>query len=394
MRSKGSEPGGLPWSVLPAELGPLLRPHLQAVADEVIVAVGSRVAEYQRPLEGSFGAGVLVGVQTALARFLDLPGTTEPALVGDREIYVGLGRGEVRQGRSLASLLAAYRAGARVAFRAFADIARTSGLDADHLVPLAEAMFAYIDELSAASVEGFAAEQAARAGEQERRRGELVALVLAGGADPAAVAELARQLAWPLPDDIVVVLVPPAAAVGLATHLGRDVLVGEHAEGAVAVLPAPPRASSRQAIGHLLAGRHAVVGPVRPWREAAASLRLAALATRLVGSGVLTGDPVWVDEQTATLVLHRDPELVAELVRRALAPLDAAKPAARERLAETLLCWLAHRGERQRVADTLHVHAQTVGYRLGQLRELFGDALEDPDARFEIELALRAVVRS
>ena len=36
------------------------------------------------------------------------------------------------------------------------------------------------------------------------------------------------------------------------------------------------------------------------------------------------------------------------------------------------------------------MHPQTVRYRLGRLRELFGDALEDPDARFELELVLRA----
>jgi DNA-binding PucR family transcriptional regulator len=36
------------------------------------------------------------------------------------------------------------------------------------------------------------------------------------------------------------------------------------------------------------------------------------------------------------------------------------------------------------------VHEQTVRYRMNQLRELFGDALQDPDARFEIELSLRA----
>jgi DNA-binding PucR family transcriptional regulator len=31
-----------------------------------------------------------------------------------------------------------------------------------------------------------------------------------------------------------------------------------------------------------------------------------------------------------------------------------------------------------------------VGYRLTQLRELFGDALDDPQVRFELELVLRA----
>jgi DNA-binding PucR family transcriptional regulator len=42
------------------------------------------------------------------------------------------------------------------------------------------------------------------------------------------------------------------------------------------------------------------------------------------------------------------------------------------------------------VAEALHVHPQTVAYRLGQLRTLFGDGLNDPDRRFALELALRA----
>jgi DNA-binding PucR family transcriptional regulator len=42
------------------------------------------------------------------------------------------------------------------------------------------------------------------------------------------------------------------------------------------------------------------------------------------------------------------------------------------------------------MAAELGVHPQTVRYRLRQLRELFGTALEDPDARFELALALRS----
>jgi DNA-binding PucR family transcriptional regulator len=38
----------------------------------------------------------------------------------------------------------------------------------------------------------------------------------------------------------------------------------------------------------------------------------------------------------------------------------------------------------------LHVHPQTARYRIAKLRELLGDQLDDPDARFELELALRA----
>jgi DNA-binding PucR family transcriptional regulator len=35
------------------------------------------------------------------------------------------------------------------------------------------------------------------------------------------------------------------------------------------------------------------------------------------------------------------------------------------------------------------VHPQTVRYRLRQLRELYGERLDDPEARFELALALR-----
>jgi DNA-binding PucR family transcriptional regulator len=42
------------------------------------------------------------------------------------------------------------------------------------------------------------------------------------------------------------------------------------------------------------------------------------------------------------------------------------------------------------VAERLGVHPQTARYRLGRLRELFGDDLADPDRRFWLELALRA----
>jgi DNA-binding PucR family transcriptional regulator len=42
------------------------------------------------------------------------------------------------------------------------------------------------------------------------------------------------------------------------------------------------------------------------------------------------------------------------------------------------------------MAADLHVHPQTVRYRLARLRELLGAALDDPEARFELEVVLRA----
>jgi sugar diacid utilization regulator len=72
-----------------------------------------------------------------------------------------------------------------------------------------------------------------------------------------------------------------------------------------------------------------------------------------------------------------------------LAPLAGLGAGPRARLTRTLRAWLDHPGQVQRVAGELHVHPQTVRYRMRALRELFGDALEDPERRFALGIALR-----
>jgi DNA-binding PucR family transcriptional regulator len=69
--------------------------------------------------------------------------------------------------------------------------------------------------------------------------------------------------------------------------------------------------------------------------------------------------------------------------------LAALTPTGRERMTETLKAYLDHRGNAPAMAETLHVHPQTVRYRLKKLRDLFGAALDDPEARFELETAVR-----
>jgi len=379
-----------PWTDLPVATTAGLRDHLGDVAAAVVAALPAAVPSYARPLEGAFGEGVHRGVEVALARFLELPGTTEPALQrAEHDVYVALGCGEARQGRELGSLLAAYRVGARVAFRQLSALARAAGLDSDALVQLAESVFAYIEELSSASAEGYAREQSLRAGDDDRRRGELAALLLAGGLDAPAAAEAAARAGWALPEQLVVVVAPPEHAEGLGGRLG-SALITAHGDAAVAVLAAPAGAAEQERLVRGLTGRRAVVGLPVPWSRAPVSLRAATVGARLLATGVLTGDPLLTAEHRAALVVHRDPDLVEALAVGRLAPLDALPAATAARLAETLLAWLRHRGERQRVADELHVHRQTVGYRLGQLRELLGAALDDPQARFELEVALRA----
>jgi DNA-binding PucR family transcriptional regulator len=88
--------------------------------------------------------------------------------------------------------------------------------------------------------------------------------------------------------------------------------------------------------------------------------------------------------------IFSDEELAGALRAAQLGPLQRLRPAQQDRLAETLLGWLQHGCNANEVAQQVHVHPQTVRYRLRQVEDLFGDQLRDPDRRFELEIALRA----
>ncbi|MGO4595988.1 PucR family transcriptional regulator [Terrabacter sp. 2RAF25] len=385
-----------PWLSLPAEVSTVLRPVVGDIVEAIIEGIPRDVPVYAMPMEGRFGQGVRQGVTVALNRFLDLPGTRLPALSDDGKwVYESLGRGEVRSGRSLESLLAAYRYGARVTFRAISRTIDVSQLPPETLLALGESLFAYIDELSAASAQGYAQEQSERAGEQLRLRGELLEMILRGDSSDGGVARLAAAVGWTLPEVVVVALVPFPHVDGLRASLGPDGLVAERGTDVVVVFPFVSRKPRRRDLERALRGRRAIVGPARPWQQASESLHL---ATAAGAHGVAPGPdqphgdtaPVWVEDHLAELVVQAEPLATADLARTRLAPLDELRPAVRERLTETLLSWLRHQGQRAPIAEELFVHQQTVGYRVAQLKELFGDALDDPEVRFELELVLRA----
>src|SRR3954468_5138452 len=134
-----------PYHAVPPEAADVLRPVLPRLADETIAAIAREVPDYARAMEGSFGQAVRRGVEVAFTRFVDLLEDAEPQARESREVYVGLGRVEFRAGRSLDALLAAYRVGARVAWRRFVDAGVAGGLTPTALYALGEAIFAYID---------------------------------------------------------------------------------------------------------------------------------------------------------------------------------------------------------------------------------------------------------
>jgi hypothetical protein len=379
--------------MLPPAVADVLRPELAGTAEEMIGEIGAGVPEYRRPLDGAFGAGLRVGVEGALAHFV------EEIEAGRRvpraDVYAGLGRGEYHAGRSLEALLSAYRLGARVAWRRFAEAGRAAGLAPETLYALAEAIFAYIDELSAESAEGYAQEQSAVAGAAQLRRRRLARLLASSPpAEPDAVEAAAAEAGWPLPRALAVLLVSGEARDEAVGRLPTDVASDPRDAEVLALVPDPDGPGRRAVLERALtpAGDRvlAALGPTVAWPDVPLSLARARAALELARAGAVPRRPlVLAAEHGAALLLTSDPRLVSELVRDRLAPLDGLSPTARSRLTETLGAWLAEQGRLQAVAARLHVHPQTVRYRLRRLREVFGSALEDPDGRFELELALR-----
>ena len=378
-----------PWRALPAELADTLRPELPALADETIAAIAAAIPEYARPLEGRFGRNVRRGVEQALAQFVALIGDAAAVEAPRLGIYRELGAGEWRDGRSLDALQAAYRVGARVAWRRVGAAAARSGADPETVQLLAESIFAYIDELSAASVAGYADAQSAAAGEREARRRALAELLLR---DPPAAPEvleaMARDGRWSAPRTLAAVLIldGAASAGSVAAALGPDTLTLPGEQEGVLLVADPEGPARRAALVAALAGRRAAIGPAVAPEDAARSLRWArAVAGITAGAG-----SVFAADHLADLALAEAREPLAELARRRLAALDALPEGRRTRLTTTLFAWLRHRGSAPAVAAELDLHPQTIRYRLAQIRELLGDALEDPQARFELELSLRA----
>ena len=107
------------------------------------------------------------------------------------------------------------------------------------------------------------------------------------------------------------------------------------------------------------------------------------------GTSGSPGGLIVAEDHLAALLLAADPGVAADLAASRLAPLADLPAGPRARLTETLAAWLDRPGQVQAVAAALGVHPQTVRYRVRQLRDLFGERLEDPEARFELSLALR-----
>ncbi|WP_410573721.1 helix-turn-helix domain-containing protein [Amycolatopsis sp. cmx-4-61] len=380
------------WCSLPTELARRFRPHADPLARRILEEVQRAVPEYAKPLEGEFGKMIVLAIEQAVLSCIDSIDDLTSTQDNWAKLFVEVGKRVHHDGGSLNSLQAAYRAGGRAAWRYVAELGQAHRFPAAVLCVGAEAIFAYVEEISSYSVEGYTLAQAMATGTLERRRRRLAELLLASPpSSPATLATMAKAAQWRMPEWVTVVALDPRTdrPPPPAPHVAEDVLLDLEGPEPCLLTPNPDR--DLRGLEGRLPGWRAAVGPrVRP-ADAATSLRWARRTLDLLRRGLAGDGPVvHTADHLATHWLLIDRFLLDELSAKALAPFAGLTVKQQTRLAETLLSWLEHNGNTPDIAQALRIHPQTVRYRVSQLTELFGDRLADPAQRLEIQMALRA----
>ena len=409
------------FAAVPPEAADVLRPALPGLADEMIAAIAVEVPDYARAMEGTFGQLVRLGVEVALNRFMDMVADPTADVTRARDTYVNLGRGEFHAGRSLDALLAAYRVGARLAWRRFVEAGTAAGPAAggDVLARRGDLRLHRRDlgrvgrRLRRGAVGGGRREPAPPAaagpparpgpagrpgGDPHRRAGRRLAAAAAGrGAGGGRRRPPAEPAAAP-PDAAAASRCPARRSSRRSRRgwragsaAGRSAAPPPASPACSCPTPTPPAAGARSRRRRSAERPPASSAAARPsLAEAAASLRRA--AARVPARRGRAASPAASSSPRTTSRRSCSPPtaaLAADLAASRLAPLAALADGPRARLTETLRAWLDRPGQVQAVAAELGVHPQTVRYRLRQLRELFGDAAGGPGGRFELSLALR-----
>ncbi|MEU7922251.1 helix-turn-helix domain-containing protein [Micromonospora zamorensis] len=272
-----------------------------------------------------------------------------------------LGADRAAQGISVAGLLGSVQAGRDRAVELVVRHGRAAGIADEVLLEGLLTIGRYAAAVERAVVAGHRAAERELIGTGAAGRARLLRRLLLGGPTGTSSAELTRFGLRPDGRYHCLVGTAPDPARTHALHrqlIRHGGLLGTVEDRLAGLLPRCP--------GTVPADLLVLVAPAQPLERTAARRRLRGLrrVTDLAGETALAAQPA-----------------LAELLRGALlGALDPADEFHRE-LATTALAWLDHGQRLDQTAAALHVHPNTVRYRLRRLREVTGGPPVEEGAR-------------
>ena len=371
------------------QLSEVLRAGLPGLAEEIYAEINASIPDYTiaDPSPPAIPDVVNEALTVFVARIAD------PAVPPDRLIGLlrALGRKELNGGRSLDSLHTAIRIAFRTSWHRIAEVCTRHRFSGEALAELAEHHMAYMDELIDPVVQGYLEADRRPQEEPAQLRRRLLRRLAEGGGGSDGVAELGDRAGWPVPAAATPVAVRHGARWLRAAGAG-DVLLDLDGTEPWLLFPGPFDEDRRATLESALAGTGLSVGLTVPLEQIPDSLRWARRVLALAEDGMIDGSPVLLSEDhLLDLWLTSDPALLDEIAERRLGGLAHLPAAKRAALTETLRVWLESWSTAADVGRRLHVHPQTVRYRLHQIRERIGDQMDDPEARFGLEAVLRGL---
>ncbi|MBO0834575.1 MAG: helix-turn-helix domain-containing protein [Actinobacteria bacterium] len=373
----------------PAGLAELMRPEVPSLTDEIIRDIRAAIPEYARPMDGPYGQALRIGVPLMLNSFIGLVADPQAASDEIAAVCRRLGELEAIEGRPLDRVQAAYRVGTRAAWHRVMDVGKKARLSSSVMSQLADAVLDYLDELATYTRDGYLAEQARSAGIRRQLRHTLLAMILQSPPPPQrALAELAAQIGWAVPQLVTMVAVqsdPESCAPE------PDGIVLADFEDPRPYMLVPGEMTDEQLADVLPPAGNctAAIGPTMPLTSACDSLRWARRALRLAQQGIIKGQVIRCDQHLIELWLLADMPLAERMMQRELGALAHPTPASQRQLVETLEALMDAGGVATEAAARLDVHPQTVRYRIRKLEQLLGSRFTDPRTRFGLELAVR-----
>ncbi|MGH2967123.1 MAG: PucR family transcriptional regulator [Solirubrobacterales bacterium] len=341
---------------------------------EMTAAFGSDIAAFER-LPARSRDDVLEGVEGNLQRWWRWLSTGTTPTEGDFDPLREWARARASEGVRLEDLLKAFWLGGQVGWELIRRHARPD--ESEVLLDAAGLLMRYVDQISTVVADTYLAEREVLVSEEERRTRSLLDRINGGEPLGPADLELAERLGVPVqsayaPFAIVMPGRPPGRHAALAARLRQRgwrlaVTEGDRVVG-LTWRPLEP--------GDLDEGADVVFAIAEPLprselADARADLVLLAEHARRLGlRGVLRAE-----DHLLEILILRSPTVAARLRGTVLAPLAEPEHAELRRTLDALL--RAH-FDRAATSAALHVHRNTLAYRLRRIEEITGLDLASP----------------